>query len=135
VGVDIAPDGSAAVVVTESGRAVLVRAVDDGAMETRELPGSGHRYGGFPLGSTRSVCLAGDRGQVRILDPANGEAVMVSGELGTPLDWVSASPDGRRLLAVGDGDPLFVLDSETGELLRTLNPAEDVDRVSVRRGP
>jgi hypothetical protein len=137
VAIDIAQDGRTAAVVVQSGRALLVRMNEAGKPETRALPGADFQFAGFPFRSSDVVGAATRSGVVKTFAVAGLELTLLSesAAFGASLDWISGGADGRRMLAVGDSDSLFVLDAESGELLRTLEYAKDIDWASVRAKP
>jgi hypothetical protein len=126
--VDIAPNGRLAALLTRSGNALLVALDGEGEPEMDEVPGGPFGFAGFPFESSEVIAVATRGGVVKTF-ATNGalvEPLAESPVLGAPLDWISGAIDGRSMLAIGESSSLFVLDAARGELLQTLNYADDI---------
>jgi hypothetical protein len=120
---DIAPGGSRATLVYESGKANLLELDGAGQPLLREIAAEGARYAGFPTGRADTIAATGRDGVFRLLEVgADGlHEVLRSQPLGAEADWVAFDAQANRFALIGADRRIHLLDGASALPLATLD--------------
>ena len=130
----LSPDRRQALVVFESGRVGLIGWSDDAKPVLRDVVKKGALFAAFDPAGNNQVLTAGRDGVLRRFEMGVAGAVEI-GEYkiaDTAIDFVSFSDDSKELLAVGDNQTMYVVDHDSGHVLRAIREDEGIDWAATR---
>jgi len=133
---DIAPDGTLAALIFESGAAALLALDDDGQPSLTPIDSEDIVFAGF-TDEGATLLTAGRDGVIAIWEIAAGTVRETDRlpALPAPVDWISIDENRKRFAAVGADQRIYILHRETGELIETLDYRDAVDWAAARSVP
>jgi hypothetical protein len=133
----ISGNGQRAALVFESGRAAVLGVHEDGKPHLTDIAASDILYAGFVGGRDDKLITSSQGGTVTTWDIAAGETREAAhlATLPCPIDSVGFDGELKFLAAVGGNQRIYILDSATHELLKTLDYADEIDWASLKAVP
>lgn len=126
--------GTRAVLVFESGNASVLGFDSDGTPREIRVPRDDILFAEFVSDKDERIVTSGEDGFVRFWrlesETWREEAAYRAGS--REIDWVTFSPDGRRILAIGSDGSLAILDRENGARLARYEDQSSVEWEAAR---
>jgi hypothetical protein len=135
----LSADGRYAGLVFESGRTGLLAVPESEEQPVLiDLTTEGVLYSGFPGEALGELVIAGEDGLLQIwtiTDEGKPELQRTYENTTGTIDWVAVSTDGLTLLTNGVDYTVTLLDKNSGEVLDSMNFANEIDWASMLRMP